>query len=56
MSYNLKTLNEGKINIGVAIYLSDKEKFEKIADERGVTTSLLLRSLINDVIDGKITF
>ena len=56
MKLNLRKRDDnGKVNIGVAIYQSDKEAFDKIADDLGITTSILLRSIINDVIDGNIT-
>lgn len=56
MKLNLKTKEEGKINIGCAIYMSDKLALENVANELGVPVSLLLRSAINDIIDGKIKF
>lgn len=56
MNLNLKTKDEGKINIGCAIYMSDKQALDKIADDLAVPVSLLLRSVINDIIDGTIKF
>lgn len=56
MKFNLKTREEGKINIGCAIYMSDKIALDGIANSMGVPVSLLLRSVINDIIDEKITF
>lgn len=56
MKFNLKTKEEGKINIGCAIYMSDKIALDNIANSMGVPVSLLLRSVINDIIDEKITF
>ena len=54
MKLNLKNRDEGKVNVGVAIYKSDKDALDRLADNLGITTSLLLRSLINDLIDGNI--
>lgn len=56
MNLNLKTKIEGKINIGCAIYMSDKIALDTVANELGVPVSLLLRSVINDIIERKITF
>lgn len=47
--------DEGKQNVGVSIYHSDKLEFEKVAHQHGMPVSAVLRSLINDFIDGNIT-
>lgn len=51
---NLRHRDEGKVNIGCSVYMSDKLAFDAIARQLGITTSLLMRSLINDVLDNKI--
>lgn len=55
MKLNLRTRDEGKVNIGCSVYMSDKQAFDAVARQLGITTSLLMRSLINDIIDGNIT-
>lgn len=55
MQLNIREKNEGKVNVGLVIYYSDKQALDEKAREFGINTSTLLRSLINDVIDGKIT-
>lgn len=47
--------DEGKCNIGLVIYHSDKKKLERMAAENGINTTTVLRSLINDYLDGNIT-
>lgn len=51
MNINLKPKNETKHNIGVAIYESDKKRLEEYAQSNGMTVSLIVRSLINDLLD-----
>ena len=54
LKLNLKHKDEGKVNVGCAIYQSDKKAFDIVCNEMGLSTSLIFRSLINDVIEGKI--
>lgn len=51
---NLKHKAESKSNVGVPLYDSDKAALEAIADSMGLSTSMLVRSLINDLLDGNI--
>lgn len=51
MNLNLKHKDEEKVHIGCKIYMSDKAILDKIADDMGISTTLLLRSIINDLID-----
>lgn len=54
MKLNIREKDEGKVNVGLVIYYSDKITLDEKARSFGINTSTLLRSLINDVIDGNI--
>lgn len=54
MKLNIREKDEGKVNVGLVIYYSDKIALDEKARSFGINTSTLLRSLINDVIDGNI--
>ncbi len=54
MNLNLKTKDEEKINVGFVIYKSDKEALDALADRLGISTSMILRSVTNDILEGKI--
>ena len=54
MKLNLRTKNEEKVSLGVMIYTSDKVAFDAIADLKGISTAMLLRSLVNNLVDGNI--
>lgn len=54
MKLNLKKKNEARFNIGVSLYDSDKKKLTEYAESKGITVSIVLRSLINDLLDGNL--
>lgn len=54
MKLNLRSKQDDKVSIGVMIYTSDKMAFDAIADQKGISTAMLLRSLINNLVDGNI--
>lgn len=54
MKLNLKHKAEPKYTVGFQLYESDKNAIEAIASHLGVTVSMLMRSLVNDLIDGNI--
>lgn len=54
MKLNLRSKTEEKVSIGVMIYASDKMAFDSMADNKGISTAMLLRSLINNLVDGHI--
>ena len=51
LKVNLHHKNEAKSHVAVYVYNSDKAKFEGVAKSLGLSTSNLLRSLINSVLD-----
>ena len=53
MKLNLHAKHEDKISIGCQIYLSDKFALEEIANGAGVPISILLRSMVNDLLDAR---
>lgn len=54
LKLNLKHKAEPKYTIGLQLYASDKSTLEAMADSMGLSTSMLVRSLINDLLDGNI--
>lgn len=51
---NLKHSLEPKALIALNVYASDKAKLEEIAAGLGTNVTVLMRSVINDILDGKI--
>lgn len=51
---NLKKKALEKINMTVSLYTEDKQVIDSLAESLGISTSMLVRSLINDIIEGKI--
>lgn len=51
---NLKHKLEEKELMGVKLYVSDKRALEVLANSLGLTTSVLMRSVINDLLEGNI--
>ena len=52
---NLKKKDLEKINMTVSLYTEDKAAIDSLAESLGISTSMLVRSLINDIIEHKIT-
>ena len=55
MKLNLRKKNDETEYCGVAIYKTDKEVLVSKAAEQGLKVSDVMRSLINDYVDGIIT-
>lgn len=55
MKLNLRKKNDETEYCGVVIYKSDKEVLVSKAAEQGLKVSDVMRSLINDYVDGIIT-
>lgn len=51
LKVNLHHRNEAKSHVAVYVYNSDKAALEAVAKSLGLSTSNLLRSLINSVLD-----
>ena len=46
--------NEPKSHLAVYVYDSDKVKVDEIANNLGLSTSNLLRTLVNNLLDGTV--
>lgn len=55
MKLNLRKKNDETEYCGVLIYKSDKELLVSKANDKGLKVSDVMRSLINDYVDGNIT-
>lgn len=55
MKLNLRKKNDETEYCGVNIYKTDKEMLTAKASELGLKVSDVMRSLINDYVDGNIT-
>lgn len=55
MKLNLRKKNDETEYCGVTIYKADKEVLVSKANEHGLKVSDVMRSLINDYVDGNIT-
>lgn len=52
MNLNLKHKDEPKTNISILVYESDKIQLEEISKKMGLPLSTIVRSALNDIIDG----
>lgn len=52
MNLNLKHKDEPKTNISILVYESDKIQLEEISKNMGLPLSTIVRSALNDIIDG----
>lgn len=55
MKLNLRKKNDETEYCGVMVYKTDKKVLASKANEQGLKVSDVMRSLINDYVDGNIT-